>query len=843
MVNHFASPIPQLTFTTAASGKDDTLEPGKSSLLSVTITNPDFRHSLDVDILLEGLPPDITLSSEPIRPRLALFPLQSEEVVFKLQASTMALPRVITYSLQVTDPNRNGQVFQDFKRQLRILPVDRTEYSIEGPSFYLEPATSSSHPLTLQPLAGAPIQVWVNNRSDLVDRFRLRCDGLPNDWEVTLTYPQDALGLGLMVAATSLGLNPGDRGQILLMIKPPAYAQSGSYVPTLQLSSENQPGLKLLHLLYLEVSPTYLLQPSLQSLRSQFRQGSALFDLQLSNNGNSPREVELAIESLDESDRYDHQLKATRAKILPQATQSVEIEVHPRRKWRRPLYGSGHFSNFRVKIRDIENHPLTPETLQGNFTWLPRPWWQLLLGVLILVGLLGGGAALIWWFWLRPTPPKVLFFETANTSNLTANGEFAKVNFQIRNPQHIQTMRLTGYDLEGKILSDPIEYDFQNDAQPIDWDNSDSLPHGLKTLCNLTPRQNLLTCDQVHTGASLPGVYVFELEVLYKNKWADAKLSERSSNVTIPGPTVRVFRSKELAYLEPVDNSLPNSQELEPVSDEGISLELEILHPRQLDMVKLVGKTQTGDVLGEELYTVWESKQRNDLSTPQAGEDEKVKHLSEQNCRLSNDQQRITCANFASKLYQVGTFQLELILISSESIASQDLVKVVSDPITIYPLPIAIETFTIRGENAQPKYIIPVDQSAPNSENPPGVKFEWEVSGGSTLKVELLLPDPLTVDPKGTLFLPLITGEQTTITLQATDGFDNTISRSVEIEAVDPTPIEPTDVAAAAANAAVEALQSAGQEAASDGMPFGTSSPVDPQNVSPTEQPPRLLEE
>lgn len=823
----------QPIITTTSSGTNDTLEPGKAFTLGVTVTNPDHQQALDVDVALEGLPPDVTLSSQPMRPRLALLPKQSEEVTFTLKASPIALPRVITYHLKVTAPDQDGSPLESRQRHLCILPVDHTEHPSESPTFHFEPATSSTHPLQVQPLSGAPIQVWVDNRSDLVDRFRLNCEGLPKDWEVSITYPQDALGLGLMVAATNVGLNPGDRGQILLMIKPPAHAQAGVYMPTLQLLSENQPDLKLLRLLYLEVPPTYLLQPSLQSLRGQFRQGSALFELQLSNNGNSPRDIELGVESLDESDRYDYQLKANSVKILPQTTQRVELEVSPKRKWRRPLYGSGHFSNFRLKLEDTENHPLTPETLQGNFTWLPRPWWQLLLCVLLALGLVGSAAGLIWWFLLRPpTPPNILSFEASDTSYSEANGEFAEVDFQIRHPERIQMLRLTGYNPDGKILSAPIEYNFRDEANHAGLTN-ESLPHGLRDLCNVQLQKKLLTCGQVHTGARLPDTYVFELAVLYEHKGEDVTLSERSSNVVIepiPSPVLVEFKANQSAYLE--TGAEAESGDLNIIPDQGIGLNLTILNPQQLAQIKLVGKTPEGEIISEITHPVWQPDRQETFLETDLG------------CKPSSDGQQITCNNLPTLVRQVGTFQFEVTLIPSVPTPLENLIKATTDPITIHPIPTKIDAFTINGENAQPKYIIPIDQTEPGPQTPPGINFAWAVSGGSTLKVELLLPDPLTVNPQGSIFFPLTPGERRTITLQATDNSGTTLTRSVEIEAVDPTPIDPTDVAAAAATAAVEAMQAAEEDAAvppnEDATLFGASSSVKPEAVSPTEQPPRL---
>ncbi|MEM9117499.1 MAG: hypothetical protein AAGD09_06405 [Cyanobacteria bacterium P01_F01_bin.56] len=832
----YTSLPPQVTITTTASSQDDTLEPGKVFTLWVTITNLDSDRALDVDVALE-IPqaPDVTLSSQPLRPRLALLPGHSEEITFDLKASPMALPRILTYFLKVTHPHRDDQPLETLRQQLRILPLDRTKQPIENPKFHIEPATSSTHPQPVQPLLGVPIQVWVDNRTELVDRYWLKCEGLPKDWEITITYPQEVMGPGLIAAANSLRLNPGDRGQILLTVKPPANATAGIYVPTLELTSENQPDLKLLQLSYLEVAVTYLLQPSLQSLRGQFRQGSALFELQLVNNGNSPREVELALESLDESDRYDYQLEKSRVQILSQSAQTVEIKIIPKRVWRRPLYGGGHFSNFRIRLQDVHQHPLPMDRIQGNFTWLSRPWWQLLLGILLALGVLGTAAGLIWWFLLRPpTPPKILLFDASDNSYSAANDEFAKVDFQIRHPERIKSIQLTGYNLEGKIISAPIKYDFQDAASPNELTN-ESLPHGLKSLCNLQPSQQLLSCSEVHTSASLPNTYVFELDVFYEHRDTDQKFSEKSSNVIIEPVPEPIIKVNQLTYSELLPASYSPNLPLE--LSRPIELAVEIYQPKTFQAIKLVGKTMAGDIIGEEVYPIWPFEDSEDIHPD----------LKNQGCQLTDAPQRITCTEFPTQIKQVGTFQLEVTLIPAEPTSAGDWVTIVTEPITVDPAPISIDLFAINGENAQPKYLIPIDQEATADSpglQPPGVNFSWAVSGGSTMDLKLLLPDPLTINPRGTFFFPIPPGGRKTITLQATDGAGNTVERTVEIEAFDPTPTSPEDVAAAAAKATVEAMQAEESVAvppSNQQTPFGASSSADPQGVSPSERPPQFV--
>ena len=58
----------------------------------------------------------------------------------------------------------------------------------------------------------------------------------------------------------------------------------------------------------------------------------------------------------------------------------------------------------------------------------------------------------------------------------------------------------------------------------------------------------------------------------------------------------------------------------------------------------------------------------------------------------------------------------------------------VSEVVEIQPRPVRITSFTVNGRNAEPKYLIPVDQG----QSLPGFRIGWQVEGGSTARVELL---------------------------------------------------------------------------------------------------------
>lgn len=867
---------------TTSFKKIDDVKPEESFELNITLSLlKSADDSIDVDVSLEGLSAEPLTWSVPRLPepnseisyRLALFPGESHEVTFNIKADPAAPPKLVNYQIVVRQANQ-GTLIKTVPLKLRILPVDRSKVSIDNPTFSFQPAAPSNDPLKVSSLGPTPIQVWVDNHSERVDRFQLRCEGLPKDWDFSIQYLQMALGTGLMLPATGLGLNPRDRGHIQLIIKPSPTAHAGIYTPTLRVISANNPALTLLHLLYLEIEPIYQLQPSLNSLCAQFRQGPGRFELQLVNNGNTSRQLSVEVESLEEVERHDYRLKRRSRfdsqpqstdpskaspskekikesdlkqidlKILPQQTRFVELEVEPKHRWRRPMVGGGYLSNFRINVADAEAHSITPATFQGNTTWMARPWWQLLLAVLLVLGLLGSAAGLIWWFFLRP--PAVLSLTPSASKYSAVTNDFAAVDFKLRYANNIRAIRLTGYDSEGKISSAPIAYDFQDLAEQNKM-QTDALPHGLKSLCTVQPRRRLLSCNRVHTGASLPGEYVFELDVIHDRRGEPSTLSEKTVPVAIapiPGPAIV---PNELIFQEPLIPTSPD--ELAAASKADISLNLEVFQPEKYQSLTLIGKTSEGKVFQQESYSINLPDAQSQYSPTLIREGDTEPPLI--NCKASPKNLKLTCPNVPTTIQKGGTFHIEAVF-GAEDTAKTTTVTAISEPITITPAPIAINKLVLTANgsegNLQPSsvseaghvasYVFFVDPKKFSPAKAPEVAIEWDVSGGASMEVALLLPSIQRVGEanktQGRYPLLLTPGERKTVTLQVTDANGNTQAKSIEIEAVGP---DPMDIAEATGKALADALKENAEREASaqeaNGAPALGEDPTQPSELPP----------
>jgi hypothetical protein len=159
----------------------------------------------------------------------------------------------------------------------------------------------------------------VNNRSDRVDRFWLTVPDLEETW-FTVRYPESLEQVGLVVAGDGLDLNPGAKGEITLLLNPPLQARAGSYFPTLRVQSANNPDLMLLDIVYLQVLPTYLLSVELRTLIGKVRRMAGLFEVRLTNQGNTVREVIIRAITLEEEELCSYTLEPTQVQILPGST-------------------------------------------------------------------------------------------------------------------------------------------------------------------------------------------------------------------------------------------------------------------------------------------------------------------------------------------------------------------------------------------------------------------------------------------------------------------------------------------------------------------------------------------
>jgi hypothetical protein len=815
-------------FNTA--GKDN-LMPGSTFTLSVTVSNKG-QQSAVIDITLDALSAEIRQWYAPGQERLALGAEQSNEVIFQFHVPVGALPGLYTYAVVVDAQEHYPEDTPlRFTHQIQVLTALEDTVRESTPTFVLQPPTRSTAPVLLQPGEVLQLQVMVNNRSDRVDRFRLMCPDFPKEW-YSVVYPSGGQGLGLVVQSDCLNLNPDEQGLILWTITPPLNTLAGIYVPSLRLYSDNFPDLMLLDLVYLQVLPTYLLQPELRTLTGRVKRQAGVFQVRFNNAGNTPRAIALSPQPQDEGESCTYTLAQSTARIPPQETLGVELQVLPRKPWQRPFTG-GRVFNFTVGLEDVEQHPLPIDNLPGILFWEPRPWWHLLsailLGLLILLAIAYG----IWRLFFRTPPPlKILEFYPENSAYAAENGDVVRLGWQISQPKRVQSIMIQSKSPEGNPLTRPDVYDF-----------SQGVPSALAPFCQVLRER--LTCRHYRTSARKAGTYLFEMTVQSNGKPAQPPLLSKADPVQIApiplpqivslGATQPTYQEKNPVRAIPLRATPRQRRILLPSAD--IRLNWTVTLPARLQEVRLMGRDLEGKTISPLRRFNFQQGLPVELQSA---------------CKLGV---QLVCKNVPTGATLPGDYTFELSAIPKPEVG-QTIATKKSEPIKVLPRPTQIVTFSLNGQPAKPSYLMPILR-----QKMPPLQLSWRVEGGQGTKVSLV-PFPGHVPLQGRM--PIIlspTPGSNTISLQAISPAGEQISRSVTLTTYDPNPTNPEKVAAAAATAASAQIAKAQQEAAAAQqqavmkqstaggataqptfrLPSSTPPPpLTPDSLTPLEAPPKL---
>jgi hypothetical protein len=789
------------------SSGQDAITPGESFRLSITITNKGLNSAI-IDVLLDELGPEIQPWCTSLRECLALGAGQSGEVVFWFQVPVTAQPALYNYRLIVDAPQHYPEETPiRYPQCLQILPAAQDAAYSSDPTFIIQPATGPNQPLLLQPGGGIPVQILVQNRSDRVDRFRLTCLDLPPNW-FQVTYPQSDSGFGIVLASDSLKLNPGEQGVILFLISPPIDALAGTQVSTLRLHSETYPDVRMSDWVYLQITANHLLQSELRTIVNKVRQKSGLFQVRLTNLGNTPRELNLAVQNLEESLCCLYDLDQTQVLVAPKATVGINLAVKPKSRWQRPFYGGAKVLNFAVELEDRQQLPLASDRLTNFIILEARPWWQLL--PFVVMGLFGVGAFfyLIWWLLIRiPAPPKILDFAPESNLYEALNDEAVRLSWRITVPKRLKTLTIQGTSPDGKALILPIVYDF-----------TQGLPEGLKAYCTL---EQELICRSVRTSALKPGDYVFSLSTTAKAGRGSASDIYKSSVVKIepiPKPQILTFTSTQSIYQEASLTPIASASTVQPNPNQ-IALNWTINNPRQIQALHLIAKSPEGVVIS--------SLKQFDLSQ---GIPVELKPF----CSLT---QQLTCRNLPTGDRRPGSYIYELATIAKGDTA---ITLQKTDVVKLLPKAPKLLNLTINGQAVLlPKYLVAIEPNQAITT----LLLAWEIEASDGSKVELL-PAPGSIPLKGSLPFPLNpTPGSLTLTLQITSPTGQQLARSIVIETYDPNATDPSVQAAAAAAAAIANANKPAETPATDSSSGGGGGASQSQGESgellPLETPPR----
>ncbi|MBW4615581.1 MAG: hypothetical protein KME21_20345 [Desmonostoc vinosum HA7617-LM4] len=698
--------------------------PGDTIELHAVVINEGNQSAvIDLYFAFDETFQNVTGWSNSPRESIALAPQQnSDEVTFEFQIPIDALPGTYDYTLVIDAPQHYPQDTPiNFSRQLKILLKEQTVIRINDPTFSIQPNTNPDKPLIFDPNQPLQLEVIVDNRSNVVDRFRLSCPDLDDDW-FTIRYPITGFeGLGLLSGPNALELNPGSQGQILLQFHPPGDTLAGSYSPTIRLHSESYPELVLLDLVYIQIPTIYRLDIQLNTILGKVSRSPGKYELSVANRGNIVRELTFDAQSRDEDELCTYQFELDEARLLPSKGTDINLIVKPKSWWRRPWFGNGLSLNFQVDIQDKQSLPL-PDTLpQGTLVWKPRPWWQLLLLILTALLLLGGIGYIIWRS-LNPDPLRLENFR-ANAPQITEGEDEVALSWEIHNYKQLQKLVLI---VKGPK---PAQRTYEvKDGIPVELGkkSANEIP-----ACQIQDQQELV-CNNVKTGVNTRGSYTFELQASYRKGLPifsrQTQDITRSTQVEIterPIPEVTDFKTDKPQYQK----------------GQNILLSWAIARPLLLAQVQIAGNKDDGTSFGQPI--IYKFSQGNI-------QDPKLKNL----CKQEN--QQLQCTNVPINASQVGKFTFELKAIpnnGSDKVNS----KKAEPTVEISPKPFKIVSFTINGSE-QPNVVLKEGEFA---------NLAWKV-GGEDIQVKLL-PYGNDVSPTGSIRLPVNQAFPSEIGLQVND--------------------------------------------------------------------------
>ncbi|MEM9543284.1 MAG: hypothetical protein AAGA60_27815 [Cyanobacteria bacterium P01_E01_bin.42] len=314
-------------------------------------------------------------------------------------------------------PTRTTRHFQ----QLRL---PKSEW-VEFPEFLLQPTTSADRPHPLKAGESFEVSVRVENRSDLVDRFVLKCPDLPTEW-FEIKYSHENLGiLGLSELEEGLNLNPNRNGTIKFLLNPPPHSPAGVYAPTLCLTSKSYREVMLLDIFYFRIVPDDRLEVELSPSRCQFptrkskkKRDRRKFDVEeqgyeddffdifppeqearslyserdsttwdrnktklqypspqpsdsdfdvrikISNQGNIQRQI--VVKAADSENLFKYDPPTQLVTLDPGETKTTGFQLKSPQWWRRSLKGKGKETQFIPELENYRDRPL-PDTQKPPF--------------------------------------------------------------------------------------------------------------------------------------------------------------------------------------------------------------------------------------------------------------------------------------------------------------------------------------------------------------------------------------------------------------------------------------------------------------------------------------------
>jgi hypothetical protein len=794
---------------------------GESFELCVTVTNQGDRSaviSVALDQDSSSIYPWCAFPSE----SLALSVGQSCEVVFLIQVPPTTFPDEYNYTLIIDAPQHYPEHTPiQYKGKVIVLPSIQEVVRVNDPTFVTLPRTSSDNPHPMRSGEIWQVLISVSNRSERVDRFRVTVPDLDPKW-VSIYYPEGLALVGVVEAAEGLPLNPDTQGQVTIIFKPPMDVWAGIYAPTIRVHSDNNPDLTLLDIAYFEILPTYQLDIQLVTLLTRVAKRPSLYEMRFKSNGNIARELILRTSNPEQDGLLLYTLSNEEIKISPYGTARINIEVEPTKKCK-PRFLSDRYLNFIIEVEDKQGALLANDRYLGNLLLPARPWWQFVLLIIGILGLIGTIIFLIWWFFFRPPDvPQAIEFTSEASTYREASNEAIRLRWRITYPELLREIRVEGLSTDEKLLSQPVVYNF-----------SKGIPPELKDYCVIDRE---LLCQNVPTDARKPSEYIFQMNLSSKNpKTRTIPLVKTTKILVEPVPQAEIleFASTKPLYTEskpvlptivpapvqaapsgiaPAAPATPAPTEPKPENvaktpnftepssiaialekqvfftavgiaqgaakprivrpkpdlDNEVRLNWNISNTSQVRELTLVGRSPEGEVKSPPLRFVFTEGLPRSLRPY---------------CTISNDQ--MICKNVPTEAKASGNYIFELAIVPSKPPVDPKAVPVTkkTEITKIAPYPAKILELKVNGQDALPQYSFNLNPDIPTI-----LTLSWKIEASASAKIDLL-PAPGNVAAVGQLALPLSPkSAEVTYILRVTNPDGQMIMRSFIIQTIAPPP-------------------------------------------------------
>ncbi|RUT08141.1 hypothetical protein DSM106972_013090 [Dulcicalothrix desertica PCC 7102] len=697
------------------------------SFYAVVINEGDQSAVIDLFFTFDETFQKISGWSNSPRASLAVAPKESsDEVTFDFEIPADALAGTYDYTFVVDSPEHYPQDTPiNFPGQLKVLLKEQTVIRAFDPSFSIIPATNPNKPITYRLDQPLKVVVKVENRSNRVDRFRLTCPDLDDNW-FKISYPASGVeGVGLF-DVSALELNPNTEGEITLELRPPIDTLAGSYSPTIRLLSENNPDLILLDLIYINIPSNYQVGVELHTILGTVSRKPGKYQLVLNNQGNLIRELFFNAKSRDEDEICTYKFQPKELRLLPNMTEETILTVKPRHWWRRPLFGQSLVINFQVDVMDMQSYPLANASPQATLSWKARSWWQFLLLILLGLGLFAGTSYIIWRI-LNPDPLKIESFSA--DSPIITEGDEVTLSWRINNYKQMQKLAVVTKQPPNNDIG--LNFDKNSINQLIRPSKENQNPP-----CSIV--QEELRCNRVPTGIKNPGKYVFELQASHlqgsslfkRTSQTDVKTAEAVEVTQRPIAEVIEFKANKRQYRK----------------GDKVNLKWKITHPELV--FKAIINLKTADNL---------------LAMPPLN----IRFKEPNGSAIKNPQVKVPCTqNFPDTQFfkceidilvnKVGIFSPEIVVETFNEFNRKS-IKQAESKIEILPKPFQLIFFRINNRDQPPNLELKEGEK---------VTLSWRVEG-ENIQVKL---DPYgNVKPSDTIQLPVITNFPSRVALQVTD--------------------------------------------------------------------------